>query len=196
RSPEAAVGKPVEKSSDHRGPGSQSRTPLAACGGGDAPRRPREGALRRALCPDGSGTFISRGAVGVVESVVEALRKAAKEDLEPGTDVTHFHDPSQVYPSGAHLAVVEIDPVGLIPHVVRYVVIEDCGRVLDRDLVEGQVRGAVAMGIGEVLLEEHAYSEDGQLMTSALRQYLPPLAPDVPPLEIHHLESPSPNTAL
>jgi aerobic carbon-monoxide dehydrogenase large subunit len=149
-----------------------------------------------ALCPDGSGTFISRGAVGVVESVVEALRKAAKEDLEPGTDVTHVHDPSQVYPSGAHLAVVEIDPVGLVPHVVRYVVIEDCGRVLNRDLVEGQVRGAVAMGIGEVLLEEHAYSEDGQLLTSSLRHYLPPLAPDVPPVEIHHLESPSPNTAL
>jgi carbon-monoxide dehydrogenase large subunit len=149
-----------------------------------------------ALCPDGSGTFISRGAVGVVESVVEALRKAAKEDLEPGTDVTHVSDPSQVYPSGAHLAVVEIDPVGLVPHVVRYVVIEDCGRVLDRDLVEGQVRGAVALGIGEVLLEEHAYSEDGQLLTSSLRHYLPPLAPDVPPVEIHHLESPSPNTAL
>lgn len=68
-----------------------------------------------ALCPDGSGTFISRGAVGVVESVVEALRKAAKQDLEPGTDVTHVHDPSQVYPCGAHLAVVEIDPVGLVP---------------------------------------------------------------------------------
>jgi carbon-monoxide dehydrogenase large subunit len=150
-----------------------------------------------ARCPDGSGTFISRGAVGVVASVVEALRKAAKQDLEPGTDVTHVHDPSQVYPCGAHLAVVEIDPVGLVPHVVRYVVVEDCGRVLDRDLVEGQVRGAVAMGIGEVLLEEHAYAEDGQLLTASLRHYLPPLAPNVPPVdEIHHLESPSPSTAL
>jgi aerobic carbon-monoxide dehydrogenase large subunit len=149
-----------------------------------------------ARCPDGSGTFISRGAVGVAASVVEALRMAAKGDLEPGTDVTHVQDPSQVYPCGAHLAVVEIDPVGLVPHVVRYVVVEDCGRVLDRDLVEGQVRGAVAMGIGEVLLEEHTYSEDGQLLTASLRQYLPPLAPSVPPIEIHHLESPSPDTAL
>jgi aerobic carbon-monoxide dehydrogenase large subunit len=149
-----------------------------------------------ARCPDGSGTFISRGAVGVVASVVEALRAAAKGDLEPGTDVTHVHDPSQVYPCGAHLAVVEIDPVGLVPHVVRYVVVEDCGRVLDRDLVEGQVRGAVAMGIGEVLFEEHTYSEDGQLLTGSLRHYLPPLAPNVPPVEIHHLESPSPGTAL
>jgi hypothetical protein len=53
--------------------------------------------------------------VGVVASVVEALRKAAKENLEPGTDVTHVHDPSQVCSCGAHLAVVEIDPVGLVP---------------------------------------------------------------------------------
>jgi carbon-monoxide dehydrogenase large subunit len=68
--------------------------------------------------------------------------------------------------------------------------------VLDRDLVEEQVRGAVAMGIGEVLLEEHAYSEDGQLLTASLRHYLPPLSTDVPPVEIHHLESPSPKTGL
>jgi aerobic carbon-monoxide dehydrogenase large subunit len=132
----------------------------------------------------------------VVESVVEALRMAAKQDLAPGTDVTHVHDPSQVYPCGAHLAVVEVDPVGLVPHVVRYVVIEDCGRMLDRDLVEGQVRGAVAMGIGEVLLEEHAYADDGQLLTASLRHYLPPLTANVPPVEIHHLESPSPDTTL
>jgi carbon-monoxide dehydrogenase large subunit len=149
-----------------------------------------------ALCPEGSGTFISRGAVGVTESVVDAMRKAAKEDLAPGTDVSHVHDPSQVYPCGAHLAVVEIDLVGLVPHVMRYVAVDDCGRVIDHTLVEGQVRGAVAMGIGEVLLEEHTYSGDGQLLTASLRHYLPPLAVDVPRVEIHHLESPSPNTAL
>jgi carbon-monoxide dehydrogenase large subunit len=149
-----------------------------------------------ALCPDGSGTFISRGAVGVAESVVEALRMAAKEDLAPGTDVTHVHDPSQVYPCGAHLAVVEVDRVGLVPRVVRYVAIEDSGRVINPDLVDGQVRGGVATGIGEVLLEGHAYSDDGQLLTVTLRDYLVPLPPDVPPIEIHHIESPSPSTAL
>ena len=58
------------------------------------------------------------------------------------------------------------------------------------------MRGAVAMGMGEVLLEEHTYAEDGQLLTASLRHYLPPLAPTVPPVEIHHLESPSPSTAL
>jgi carbon-monoxide dehydrogenase large subunit len=149
-----------------------------------------------ALCPDGSGTFISRGAVGVVNSVVEALRMATKEDLAPGTDVTHVHDPSQVYPCGAHLAVVEVDRVGLVPRVTRYVAIEDSGRMINPDLVDGQVRGGVATGIGEVLLEGHAYSDDGQLLTATLRDYLVPLTPDVPSIEIHHLESPSPSTAL
>ena len=148
------------------------------------------------LCPGGTGSVISRGAVGVVDSVVEALRMAAKENLAPGTDVTHVHDPSEVYPCAAHLAVVEIDPVGLVPHVVRYVVVEDCGRVINHEAVGGQVRGGVAMGIGEVLLEEHAYSAAGQLQTASLRHYLVPLPPDVPPIEIHHVESPSPNTAL
>ncbi len=149
-----------------------------------------------ALCPEGSGTFISRGAVGVATSVVEALCKAAEQGLAPGVDVTHVHDPSQVYPSGAHLAVVEIDPISLVPRVVRYVVVEDCGRVLDHAIVEGQVRGGVAMGIGEVLLEEHAYSETGHLLTSSLRTYLPPLASDVPAIEVHHTETPSPATSL
>ncbi len=149
-----------------------------------------------AVCPEGSGTFISRGAVGVATSVVEALCKAAERGLAPGVDVTHVHDPSQVYPSGAHLAVVEIDPFGLVPRVLRYVVVEDCGRILDRELVDGQVRGGVAMGIGEVLLEEHIYSGAGQPVTRTLRRYLAPLASDVPPVEIHHIETPSPTTAL
>jgi carbon-monoxide dehydrogenase large subunit len=148
------------------------------------------------LCPHGSGTFASRGAVGVVESVVAALRAVAERDLAPGTDVTITTEPEQVYPSGAHLAVVEVDPVTLVPAVTRYVAVEDCGVVLEPQLVEGQVRGGVAMGIGNVLLEEHVYSEDGQPLTTTMLDYLVPLAVDVPPVEIHHLEKPSPSTVL
>ena len=148
------------------------------------------------LCPPGTGSVISRGAVGVVDSLVEAMRLATKEDLAPGTDVTYVHEPREVYPCGAHLAVVEIDPAGLVPRVIRYVAVEDCGKVINAEIVEGQVRGGVAMGIGQVLLEEHAYSPQGQPLTASLRTYLLPLPPDVPPIEIHHVESPSPETAL
>jgi len=147
-------------------------------------------------CPDGSGTFISRGAVGVAASVFEALREVVKRDCEPGTDVTRVHDPTQVYPTGAHLAAVEIDPVDLVPRVVRYVVVENCGRLIHPDIVDGQIRGGVAMGIGEVLHEAHLYTADGQLETSTLRDYLVPLTTTVPPIEIHHHESPTPATPL
>ncbi len=148
------------------------------------------------LCPDGTGTFASRGAVGVVESVVQALRKAAERDLAPGTDVVHVHDPSQAFSCGAHLAVVEVDPVGLIPRVVRYVAIEDCGTILQSEVVDEQVRGGVATGVGDVLLEEHRYADDGQILTASLLDYLLPLAGDVPRIEIHHMSSPSPTTVL
>jgi carbon-monoxide dehydrogenase large subunit len=148
------------------------------------------------LCPPGSGTFASRGAVGVVESVVAVLRAAGEQDLVPGTDITITAEPEQVFPSGAHLAVVEVDPLTLLPQVTRYVAVEDCGVLLEPELVEGQVRGGVAMGIGNVLLEEHVYSEDGQPLTTTLLDYLVPLAADVPPVEIHHVETPSPRTVL
>ncbi len=148
------------------------------------------------LCPEGSGTFISRGAVGVAACVLEALREVTKRDLEPGTDVTHVHDPSQVYPSGTHLAAVEIDPDSLVPRVVRYVAVEDCGRIIHPDVVDGQIRGGVAMGIGEVLHEAHRYSPDGRLETSTLRDYLVPLTTTIPHVEIRHRDSPTTATPL
>lgn len=148
------------------------------------------------VCPEGSGTFISRGAVGVAACVVEALRDVAKKGCQPGTEATHVHDPNQVYPIGAHLAAVEIDPTTLVPKVVEYQAVEDCGRIVHRDVVDGQIRGGIAMGIGEVLYESHAYSADGQLMTTTLSDYLLPLANTVPPIDIQHVESPTPATPL
>ena len=147
-------------------------------------------------CPPGTGAFVSRGAVGLLDSLVAALREVAARDLEPGTDVTRTVDPRQVFPSGAHLAVAEVDPVGLVPRVVRYVAVEDCGTVVDEAAVAGQVRGGVAMGAGKVLLEECVTDEDGQVRTATLLDYLVPLAADAPPVELAHVVSPSPRTAL
>ena len=147
-------------------------------------------------CPPGTGAFVSRGAVGVLDSVVAACRRAAERDLEPGTDVTSTVDPRQVFPCGAHLAVVEVDRVSCVPRVLRYVAVEDCGTVVDEAAVAGQVRGGVAMGVGQVLLEESAYAEDGQPLCSTLLDYLLPSAGDVPAVELAHVVSPSPLTAL
>jgi carbon-monoxide dehydrogenase large subunit len=149
------------------------------------------------LCPPGSGTFVSRGAVGGLSSLVEALREVAEQDLAPGLDVTKTVDPRQVYPSGAHLAVVEVDRLGLLPRVVSYHAVEDCGTVVNPAAVEEQVRGGIAMGMGGVLLEEIVYSAEGQVLTSTLLDYLVPLATDVPAaMTFEHLESPSPRTVL
>lgn len=145
-------------------------------------------------CPPGTGTFASRGGVGVVEALIQAMRKAAALDLAPGTDVTHIHEARQIYPSGAHLAVVEVDPITLLPRVLRYVAVDDCGTILHPDVVDEQIRGAVANGIGCALMEEHRYSADGQILTASLLDYLVPLAPDVPHIELHHLSNPSPVT--
>ncbi len=148
-------------------------------------------------CPPGSGTFVSRGAVGGLSSLVEALREVAEMDLAPGLDVTHSVDPRQVYPSGAHLALVEVDTTACIPRVLAYHAVEDCGTIVNQAAVEDQVRGGIAMGIGGVLLEEFAYGGDGQPLSSTLLDYLVPLATDMPrDVTLEHIESPSPYTAL
>jgi carbon-monoxide dehydrogenase large subunit len=148
-------------------------------------------------CPPGSGTFVSRGAVGGFTSLVEALREVAEKDLAPGLDVTRSVDPTQVYPSGAHLAVVEVDVTGCVPRVIAYHAVEDCGVIVNHAAAEEQVRGGIAMGLGGVLLEEFAYSREGQPLSSTLLDYLVPLATDVPSeLRLEHIESPSPSTAL
>lgn len=147
-------------------------------------------------CPPGSGTFVSRGAVGGLTSLTKALRQAAAEDLQPGLDITVSEDPAQVFPSGAHLAVVEIDSLTLVPRVVRYVAVEDCGVIINRAAVDGQVKGGIATGIGGALLEEIVYSPEDQIQTVTLLDYLVPLATDVPDVELDHLETPSPKTLL
>src|SRR5437899_10577063 len=113
--------------------------------------------------------------------------------LGPGLDATVYFDPPGPTFSGAvHVAVVEIDPDTGRVAVKRYAIVEDCGTVINPMIVEGQIHGAVAQGIGEALLERVVYDEDGQLVTGTLMDYALPTAGDVPSFEIGHLETPSP----
>jgi len=84
--------------------------------------------------------------------------------------------------------VVEVDPETGGVSILRYLVVEDCGRTINPAIVEGQVRGGVAMGVGVALLEDAGYDEDGN-PSSTLMDYLLPTATDVPPIEIVHIES-------
>ena len=91
-------------------------------------------------------------------------------------------------------AVVQVDPETGLVEVKRFVVVEDCGRIINPMIVDGQVHGGVVQGIGSALLEEFVYSDDGQLLTTTLLEYLLPTSTEVPFIEVHHLETPSPFT--
>ncbi|MGE0618434.1 MAG: xanthine dehydrogenase family protein molybdopterin-binding subunit [Afipia sp.] len=95
--------------------------------------------------------------------------------------------------SSTHLAMVEIDPQTFGVKIKRYVVAEDCGRIINPLIVDGQVHGAVAQGIGAALLEELVYDEKGQFLTASLADYLVPVATNVPDIGIVHIEAELPN---
>jgi carbon-monoxide dehydrogenase large subunit len=118
------------------------------------------------------------------------------EGEEPGLEaVRRYEAPSPgSFTSAVHAAHVEVDPdVGEVK-ILRYVVVEDCGRVINPLVVEGQVHGGVAQGIGGALLEELAYDDEGQLLSTTLMDYLLPGFTEVPRIDVLHLESPSPYT--
>lgn len=96
--------------------------------------------------------------------------------------------------SSTHLAMVEIDPETFGVTVKRFVVAEDCGRIINPMIVDGQVHGAVAQGIGAALLEEVVHDDDGQCVTASLADYLVPVASIIPPIGIVHVEAELPNT--
>jgi aerobic carbon-monoxide dehydrogenase large subunit len=96
--------------------------------------------------------------------------------------------------SATHIAMVEIDPGTYGVTVTRYVVAEDCGRVINPSIVDGQVQGAVAQGIGAALLEEIIHDDDGQIVTASLADYLVPIAGTMPNISIVHVETVLPPT--
>jgi carbon-monoxide dehydrogenase large subunit len=115
------------------------------------------------------------------------------EGIEPGLSATvHFDPPGPTFSGAVHVAMVEVDRDTGRVRVVRYALVEDCGPIINPVIVEGQIHGAVVQGLGEALLEQVVYDGDGQLLTGTLMDYALPKAGDVPPLEISHLETPSP----
>ena len=130
----------------------------------------------------------------VAKTAYAGLRRLPK-DMEPGLEVTRFYDPFFGTASSAtHVAVVEVDKETYEVKINRYIVVEDCGRIINPLIVDGQVRGGVAQGIGAALYEEVVYDEKGQLLTGSLVDYLVPTACELLPIEVHHIETPSPTT--
>ncbi len=119
------------------------------------------------------------------------------EGVEPGLEVTSYYDPAGLPTSyAAHLAVVSLDLETGKLQLEKYVVVHDCGTVINPQIVEGQIHGAVVQGIGQAILEEIVYDGDGHLMSNSFTDYLLPTAMDVPDIEVEHQQTPTPLNPL
>ena len=119
------------------------------------------------------------------------------EGLEPGLDETSFYDPANfTYPFGAHMAVVEVDPDTGKVDLKRFIACDDVGNVVNPMIVEGQIHGGVAQGIGQALLEGAVFDESGQLNTASYLDYAMPRADDLPSFELDRTVTPCPHNPL
>ncbi|HVA81172.1 MAG TPA: xanthine dehydrogenase family protein molybdopterin-binding subunit [Candidatus Binataceae bacterium] len=117
--------------------------------------------------------------------------------LEPGLDATSFYEPTNcTFPFGTHVAAVEVDPETGVTKFLRYVAVDDCGKILSPLLVEGQIHGGIAQGIAQALYEEVVYDENGQLITATLMDYAVPKANMLPHFELASTVTPSPVNPL
>lgn len=141
------------------------------------------------------GRSLSLGEIAVAAN---PLRGTIPEEWEqPGLEATrYFAPPRGTFSNGVHAAILEVDiHTGMI-NILKYVVVHDCGRIINPMILDGQIRGGVAQGIGNAFYEKLVYDENGQLLTRTFMDYLLPTAMEVPEVEIAHVETPSPLNPL
>ncbi|TMC64568.1 MAG: xanthine dehydrogenase family protein [Chloroflexota bacterium] len=115
----------------------------------------------------------------------------------PGLEATEFYSPPHAsFASGVHGAIIEVDPKTGMVSFVKYAAVHDCGRVINPMVVEGQVHGGVAQGIGGAFFERLVYNEDGQIVNASFMDYLLPTSAEIPPITVDHVETPSPLSPL
>ena len=144
------------------------------------------------------GRIAVRGVPGRTLTVADVARLAyrpAGGTLPPGVDpaleATQYYDPPPAtFSNGTHVAVVEVDPETGQVELVRHLIVEDCGTMVNPMIVEGQTHGAVAQGIGSALYEHLAYDDNGQPLTTSFMDYLIPGTMEVPPMDVIHMETP------
>ena len=131
--------------------------------------------------------------LGELSGKSNPLRGAVRPGTEPGLESTAYFGPDRgSTASGVHAMILEVDPETATVEIKRYLVVHDCGTIINPMLVEGQIHGGVAHGIGNAFYEQLIYDEQGQLLNASFMDYLLPTATDVPPIETAHRETPSP----
>ncbi len=131
-------------------------------------------------------------------SVGDPGKPPVAEDDEPGLEGRDFYSPERsTFASGMHAVIVETDPDTAEIRILKYAVVHDCGPLINPMIVEGQIQGGVAQGVGGALLERMAYDESGQLLNASFMDFLMPYVTEVPArIDIDHLETPSPLNPL
>jgi aerobic carbon-monoxide dehydrogenase large subunit len=150
------------------------------------------------------GAVQVKGVPGMKRGIAEIARAlsgvpglALPGGLAPGlAAAVDYAPPSMTYTNGTHVVEAEVDPLTGAVRLIRYVVVHDCGRIINPMMLDGQVLGGVVNGIGATLYEWMQYSHDGQPLTVNYADYLLPTADTIPPIEIHHMESPTPVNPL
>jgi carbon-monoxide dehydrogenase large subunit len=145
------------------------------------------GALNEVPTPNG------RDKITIQEIALAAhVAKEIPPDTEPGLSATYFFEPKNfTFPFGTHICVVEIDKDTGDTKIIKYVAVDDCGKVINPMLVDGQVHGGIVQSIGQALYEEVVYDEQGQLLTGELMDYALPKASQMPWFETDRTETPS-----
>ena len=135
--------------------------------------------------------------LGTLALKANPLRGAVRPGTEPGLEATAYFGPERgATANGVHAMIVEVDPETMLVDVTRYVVVHDCGKVINPMILEGQMHGGVAQGLGNAFYEQLCFDDQGQLLNASFMDYLLPTATDVPFIETDHLETPSPLNPL
>jgi aerobic carbon-monoxide dehydrogenase large subunit len=135
--------------------------------------------------------------LGELAQRANPMRGAVKPGTEPGLESTqYFGPPSGATANGVHAILVEVDPLTFEVKILRYVVVHDCGTVINPMILAGQIHGGVAQGIGNAFYEKLSFDDQGQLLNASLADYLLPTALEVPRMELAHTTTPSPLNPL
>lgn len=135
--------------------------------------------------------------LGELAQRANPMRGAVAPGTEPGLESTqYFGPPMGTTSNGVHAAIIEVDPQTFDLKVLRYVVVHDCGTVINPMILAGQIHGGVAQGIGNAFYEKLSFDDQGQLLNASLADYLLPTALEVPRMELDHTVTPSPLNPL
>ena len=151
-----------------------------------------EAAADDIVLEDGTARVVGTDRALPIEMLARAAYHQAhlfKGELDPAISETATYDPAGTFSNACHACIVDVDPDTGRVIIERFVVAEDAGRLVNPMIVDGQVLGGVAQGIGNALLEEIVYDDTGNILTATLADFLPPTSREIPPIELFHLET-------